>query len=212
MAAARLRPWSTWRFRWPGLAAELEGSRSRRSATSTWGPHSSASSCRRIVHRVNRMGADMVAITGDVVDAACGISRITPSRWRAPVRARNLRRHRQPRVLLRRERVDRRAAAAGHARACSTSTSCSITTARSSRWREVTDYSRGTSMPRTRAIARAAAEMPADTPRVLLAHQPRSAPSAAQAGYDSSYPATRTAGNSGHGISSCGCNSRSPPG
>ena len=164
-----------------------------------------------IVDRVNRLGADMVAITGDLVDGSVReLAHHTAPLGRLESRhgtyvvtgnheyysgahawIRELRRL-GTRVLLNEhvvlEHDGARLTVAG-----------------------VTDYSAHHFDASHRSDPRAAvAGAPAGAVKVLLAHQPRSARSAAEAGYDLQLSGTRTAGNSGRGISSCACSSRSP--
>ena len=76
-----------------------------------------------IVEAVNRLEPDLVAITGDLVDGSRGRARRRRSRrWpRLRVAARQLLRHRQPRVLLRRARPGWPSCAGWASRCCTTS-------------------------------------------------------------------------------------------
>ena len=105
---------------------------------------------------------------------------------RAAFAARHLLRHRQPRVLQRRRRVDRRAAGGWACACCSTSTWCCATGGAQLVMAGVADYQRPPLRPAApqRPAARAAGAPAEAGLRVLLAHQPRSAEAAAQAGFD----------------------------
>jgi hypothetical protein len=169
----------------PGLPPELEGF----SIVQLSDIHVSATIRRRyieaMVRRANALRADVVAITGDLVDgsveqlrwhiaplgelrAAHGVYVVTGNHeyyadaeaWVAELRRLGLD------VLMNEHRVIERRGArlvlAG-----------------------ITDYSAGIFVPAHRSDARAAARgAPAGAPRVLLAHQPRSAPAALEAGFD----------------------------
>ena len=132
----------------------------------------------------------MVAVTGDLVDGTRRRARAHTSRRSRELqsRARHLLRHRQPRVLLgRRTSGSRELRRLGLARAAATSTSCvehggaTLVVAGVDRLqRAITSTRAQRSDPR----ARAAPARPDGAVRVLLAHQPRSAPRPRRAGFD----------------------------
>ena len=114
-AATRASYASTCRS--PACRPRSTASRSRRSATSTSGRRSSGGYVEAIVATVNGLDADLVAVTGDLVDGSVAelAAHVAPL---AGLRSRDgtLLRHRQPRVLLGRAAWVARAAPARPAR------------------------------------------------------------------------------------------------
>ncbi len=102
-----------------GLPKELEGFTIAQISDLHVGQTIKRNFVAAIVDRVNRLQADMIAITGDVVDGSVRRRQRAGSRAAhraaraARIPARDLFRHRQPRVLLGRPRVDPRARAPG---------------------------------------------------------------------------------------------------
>ena len=117
--------------------------------------------------------------------ARCASSRRMSRRWRPEVARRQLLRHRQPRVLLGRRRLDGRAAPARHSPCSPTSTWRSGAARRRWSWPASTTSAPATSTGTARSDpAQALAGSPPAALRLLLAHQPRSAEAAEAAGFD----------------------------
>jgi uncharacterized protein len=168
-----------------GLPAPLAGFTIVQLSDIHVGPTIKGDYVRAIVERVNRLGADLIAITGDVVDGSVpqlasdtaplgelrarhGIYIVTGNHeyysgareWMAEFRRLGLRGLMNEHVVI--EHDGARLVVAG-----------------------VTDYSAGAFDPAQRSDPAAAlAGSPESVPRILLAHQPRSAPAAASAGFD----------------------------
>ncbi|GAB2181575.1 metallophosphoesterase [Denitratisoma sp. agr-D3] len=168
-----------------GLPPELNGFTIAQISDIHVGPTIKGDYVSAIVHRVNGLGADLIAITGDVVDGSVSqlSSHTAPlaklrarhgaywvtgnheyysgvAEWRAEFQRLGLRGLMNEHVVI--EHGGERLLLAG-----------------------VTDYSAAAFDPTQRSDPLAAlAGSPQGIPRILLAHQPRTAPAAAAAGFD----------------------------
>ncbi len=143
-----------------------------------------ALACRGGRAGVNAAEPDSIVITGDFVDGSVAdLARRGRAPRRAPRQARRLLRHGQPRVLLGRRRVARRAERARRPRRCATSGSASATASTASISPASTTGARAASAAATGPIW--PARSPAATRSrelVLLAHQPKQIHEAEQLG------------------------------
>ena len=183
--ARRVAPVVDVEVRLADLPAELEGFTIAQISDLHVGPTIKRAFVEAIVERVNRLGADMVAITGDVVDGSVeDLARETEplarleSRHGTYVVTGNHEYYSGAHAwIVELRRLGTRVLINEHVVLYHDGAKLTVA--------GVTDYSAHYFDPSHKSDPHAAAAgAPADAVRVLLAHQPRSAPSAERAGYD----------------------------